>query len=119
MAKILSDFIEGKGIILAALLDKDGFPLASIVAEQYRDEYQIKSITPTISNFHKQLKDLAEKIKMVEATSVTIELKKGILYLNFLNERNEYLAVLADAETKLGLLHMECKKVIKAMSEVI
>ena len=119
MAKILSDFIEGKGIILAALLDQDGFPLASIVSEKYRDEYQIKNITPIISNFRDQLKELAEKIKMVNTTSVTIELKKGILYLNFMSDRKEYLAVLADADTKLGLLHMECKKVIKAISDVL
>jgi CheY-like chemotaxis protein/predicted regulator of Ras-like GTPase activity (Roadblock/LC7/MglB family) len=119
MAKLLSDFIDGKGIILAALLDKEGFPLASIVAEKYRDEYQIKNITPIISTFRDQLKDLSEKIKMVNTTSVTIELKKGILYLNFLTDRSEYLIVLADADTKLGLLHMECKKVIKSMTEVL
>ncbi len=119
MAKILSDFIEGKGIILAALLDQEGFPLASIVSEKYRDEYQIKNITPIISNFRDQLKELAEKIKMVNTTSVTIELKKGILYLNFISDRKEYLAVLADADTKLGLLHMECKKVIKAISDIL
>jgi CheY-like chemotaxis protein/predicted regulator of Ras-like GTPase activity (Roadblock/LC7/MglB family) len=119
MAKILSDFIEGKGVILAALLDKEGFPLASIVAEKYRDEYQIKDITPTISKFYDQLRELAENLKMIETVSVTIEFKRGILHLNFINEKKQYLVVLADSETKLGLLHMECKKVIKAMAEVI
>ncbi|MEJ2542741.1 MAG: response regulator [Calditrichaceae bacterium] len=91
----------------------------TVVKGWQTDEYQIKNITPIISTFRDQLKDLSEKIKMVNTTSVTIELKKGILYLNFLTDRSEYLIVLADADTKLGLLHMECKKVIKSMTEVL
>jgi len=119
LAKILGDFIDRKGIMLAALLDYEGFPLASIVAEEYRDDYQISSITPIISTFHNQLTEFAKKIKMIETNSVTMEFESGILHLDFLTEKREYFVVLADAETKLGLLHMECKKVIKSMSEII
>lgn len=119
LVKILGDFINKKGIILAAILDKEGFPLASIVAENFRKEYQISNITPIISAFHQQMKEFAQKIKMKETIAVTMEFEKGILHLNFLNEKREYFVVLADAETKLGLLHMEIKRVIKAMSEII
>jgi CheY-like chemotaxis protein/predicted regulator of Ras-like GTPase activity (Roadblock/LC7/MglB family) len=119
LAKMLGDFIRGKGMILAAILDNEGFPLASIVAEEYRSEYQINNITPIISSFHTQLKEFSRKIKMSETNSVTMEFEKGILHLNFINEKREFFVALADAETKLGLLHMECKKIIKNMNDIL
>jgi len=119
LVKILSDFILKKGIILAAILDNEGFPLASIVVEDYRDTYQINTVSPIISAFHNQMKEFAAKIKMDETIAVTMEFEKGYLYLNFMHDKKEYFVVLANVDIQLGLLHMEIKKVIKAMSEII
>jgi CheY-like chemotaxis protein len=119
LAKTLSDFILKKGIILAAILDNEGFPLASIVAEDYRDTYQISTVSPIISAFHNQMKEFATKINMNETIAVTMEFEKGYLYLNFMHDKKEYFVVMADVDIQLGLLHMEIKKAIKAMSENI
>lgn len=119
LAKILSDFILKKGIILAAILDAEGFPLASIVAEDYRSTYQINDVIPIISAFRNQMKEFAAKIKMHETQAVTMEFEKGYLYLNFMEDKGAYFVALADVDIQLGLLHMEIKKTIKAISEII
>ena len=114
---ILSDFVNTKGVVLAAIFDVEGFSLASKITEKYKAKYKISAIYPVISKLQKQVDNVGIEISMNDTKEIIVEFEEGFLKLNRIPGKKEFFIVIADSSSNLGLLRMESKKYLKMLSE--
>jgi CheY-like chemotaxis protein/predicted regulator of Ras-like GTPase activity (Roadblock/LC7/MglB family) len=105
-----------KGVLFLAIIDREGFSLSSLVTEDFKDKIDVSALSPVVSALIKQIETVVEEVEMEKVKEVTIELTQGILKLNRIHEREEYLVTLADQRSNLSLLRMETKKHLKSLA---
>jgi CheY-like chemotaxis protein len=109
----LDKFVKTKGVILVSIFTIEGFPTSSKIGEDYKDKYDISSISPVISGLMKHLNTSARDLGFKELKGVMMETQDGFLILETIQEKNDLLLVLADNTTNHGLLKMEIKTLLK------
>lgn len=108
-----------KGVIFLVIIDREGFPLSSLTIEDYQDKIDVSVLSPLISGLLKQIESVSEEVEMDNVREVTVEFSLGILKLNHIPGRKEFLVTLADQRSNLSILRMETKKHIKALSDAL
>lgn len=117
LANILSSFVKTEGVVLVAVFDAEGFSLASNIPAKYKEQYQIPEVSPVISKLIKDIESAGSDINMKNLKEIVIEYKDGLLKLNRIPDKKEFLVVIANAAFNLGLMRIESKKCLKALSE--
>jgi predicted regulator of Ras-like GTPase activity (Roadblock/LC7/MglB family) len=113
---ILAKIAAVKGIIFLAIIDREGFSLSSLITEGSEDKVDISALSPLVSALLKQIESVSNEIAMQDTREITVEYASGILKINQIPERKEFLVTLADSRSNLSLLRMETKKHIKTLT---
>ncbi len=112
-------FAATKGVILASIFTVEGFPTSSKINPEYKEKYNISSISPVISSLTKHLNTSINDLGFNGLNEVVLESADGFLFLKTLPDKNDYLLVLADKSTNQGLLRMEIKTLLKKITDLL
>jgi CheY-like chemotaxis protein/predicted regulator of Ras-like GTPase activity (Roadblock/LC7/MglB family) len=118
VAGLFSKFIKTKGIHALILFDKSGNPAVTEVNPLYKDKYDVENIARQLKKLVEQENKLSELFDLKTQREMTIEYEEGLLKVTWLPEDNEYLILVADHTSNFGLLRIETKKYLKALSGV-
>lgn len=120
LTDILSDFLKVRGVILAAIIDAEGTPTASMVKPEFKEHYEISQTAPFIASLQKQGEKTAQDLKNTNMKEMVIEFDEdqGLLFLSRIADSGDYLAALTDGSLNLSLLRMESKKLMKRLTEI-
>ncbi len=116
VAELFSKFIKAQGIRALVLLDKDGRPFVTEVDEEYQDVYDTEKISREIKKLITQENKLGDLCGFRNKKELSIEYGEGLLKITWLPEENEYMLLVADHTSNFGLLRIETKKYLKALS---
>ncbi len=117
--KNLEKFVSTKGVILVSIFTIEGFPTSSKINSEYKDKYDISSISPIISGLMKHLETSINDLSLANLEEVMIETKKGFLILKTIPTKSDILLVLADKSTNHGMLKIEIKTLLKKIESLI
>jgi CheY-like chemotaxis protein len=117
--KNLNLFVATKGVILASIFTVEGFPTSSKINPDYKDNYNISSISPIISSLTKHLNTSINDLGFNNLEEVALETGDGYLIYKVIPNKNDYLLVMADKTTNLGLLRIEIKSLLKKIVELL
>lgn len=113
--QVLGDFVNrASSIQAAAVMSRDGVPIASKLEEEVNDE-RLSAISASLLS----LADRAAKdLKQGELEQVLIDSADGFLLMVKVGE-NAVLAVVSSQKSRLGMLLVEAKKSAAIISEYI
>ena len=117
--KNLNLFVATKGVILASIFTVEGFPTSSKINPDYKENYNISSISPIISSLTKHLNTSINDLGFNKLEEVSLETGDGFLIYMTIPDKNDYLLVMADKTTNLGLLRIEIKSLLKKIVELL
>jgi len=122
MAKIytiLDHLITMKGVILVSVFDPEGFPLASKFGDKVGSRFNMNEVTPILSNLVKQLDSAGEDLKLDESKDITVEFAKGVVIMTRIQDRKEFLIIVAENAKYMSVLHMETKKYHRDLARIL
>jgi CheY-like chemotaxis protein/predicted regulator of Ras-like GTPase activity (Roadblock/LC7/MglB family) len=117
--QILNKITSVKGVFLVSVFDPEGFPIASRVSEKAPQEYSMNEVTPIVSNLIKQIDTAGEELKIENSKDVMIEFGAALLKITSVHGKKEYLVIMADKSTHQGVLHLESKKQLRQLSNIL
>lgn len=115
-SKLFSDFIKTKGIRALMLFDNEGKIFIAEVDKDYKSLYDIEKISKQIKKLIDQEGTLGDMCELKNKKELSIEYEEGLLKITWLPEEGEYMLLVADQTSNFGLLRIETKKYLKALS---
>jgi predicted regulator of Ras-like GTPase activity (Roadblock/LC7/MglB family) len=119
ISQILDKLTALKGVILTTVFDPEGFPVASQINASSPRQYGIQELTPIISGLIKQVDSIGQDLKIRQPKSISLEFDEGILKVNKVQDRKEYLVILAENKINIGVLTLEAKKNLRKLSKIL
>ena len=119
LLKNLEAFVSVKGVMLVSIFTVEGFPTSSKVNAEYKERYNISSISPIISGLMKHLNTSINDLGFNNIEEVALETGDGFLIFRRIPEKEDFLLVLADKNTNQGLLKMEIKTLLKKITDLL
>jgi predicted regulator of Ras-like GTPase activity (Roadblock/LC7/MglB family) len=119
ISRILDKLASLKGVILTTVFDPEGFPVASQINPDSPRKYAIQELTPIISGLIKQVDSIGQDLKIKQPKSISVEFEDAILKLNKVQDRKEYLVILAENKINIGVLTLEAKKNLRKLSRIL
>lgn len=116
VSELFSKFITVKGIRALVLFDKDGKAFVTEVDKDYKNLYDIDKISNEIKKLIEQENILGEMCGFKNKKELSLEYEEGLFKLTWLPEEGEYMLLVADQTSNFGLLRIETKKYLKALS---
>ena len=116
---ILDHIINIKGVILVAVFDPEGFPLASKFSEKVHSNYGMNEVTPILSNLVKQMDSVGEDLKLQMTKDIILEFSKGLMIMTRIHQRKEFLIIIAEDAKYLNILHVEAKKYHRDLTKIL
>ncbi|TFH01206.1 MAG: response regulator, partial [Calditrichales bacterium] len=114
--QLLDQLVGLKGVIITTVFDPEGFPVASKMGEMTGRKIEIPELTPIISSLIKQIDSIGQDLHIKSAKSISAEFEEAILKIEKIQERKEFLVVLADKKTNINILTLEVKKKLRQLS---
>jgi CheY-like chemotaxis protein/predicted regulator of Ras-like GTPase activity (Roadblock/LC7/MglB family) len=119
IVEILDKLVAVKGVIIATVFDPEGFPLASRIDNESPLQYSIQELTPIISGLIKQVELVGEELQIDDQKSISIEYQKAFLKIDRIQNRKDYLVIIAENKTNTGVLTLEAKKNLRNLSNIL
>ena len=119
IARILDNLVTLKDVVLTTVFDPEGFPVASQVNPSTSRQYGIQELTPIISGLIKHIDSVGQDLKIREPKSIYLEFDDAILRINKIQNRKEYLIILAENKINVGVLTLEAKKNLRKLSRIL
>jgi predicted regulator of Ras-like GTPase activity (Roadblock/LC7/MglB family) len=117
--KILDRLIMIKGTILVTVFDPEGFPLASKINNLYAKKYNIRELTPILSNLLKHIDTSGKELKIERVQDLMVEFKDALLKITRIKDKKEFLVILTKETKNQGILILESKKHLRLLDEIL
>lgn len=118
MTEIMEKLVSVKGVILATVFDPEGFPVSSKSNEKTSKKYSIQELTPIISNLIKQVESVGSDLNIKNPKSISIEFEDAFLKIDQIQNRSEFLVIISERKTNMGVLTLEAKKNLRKLSRI-
>jgi CheY-like chemotaxis protein/predicted regulator of Ras-like GTPase activity (Roadblock/LC7/MglB family) len=115
---ILESLVSLKGVLVATVFDPEGFPVASRVNKSPKS-IGMQELTPIVSGLIKQVESIGDELKFKTQKSISVEFDEAVLKIDKIQNRKEFLAILAEGKTNVGVLVLEVKKNLRKLSQTL
>ncbi|NOX89225.1 MAG: response regulator [Calditrichaeota bacterium] len=113
LKSIIEEFVELKGILMAAIFDKNGFSIASAIKNKEKKNYDIAELVPVISQLTSQGEETGNQLKLGATDEILVQFEKGILRIVRTPDQKHFFIALTNNEINISLLRIESKKMLK------
>jgi len=117
--KLLDEFVHTKGVRILVFFTNDVKPLVTVAGADFEDRYNTQELTAEVNNLLQQEKGLARSAVMSIKKEMTVEYAEGVIKLTWLPGKKGFLLLIADQTSNFGLLRIETKKYLKALTEIL
>lgn len=116
---ILDQISALDGVLLCGIFNSNGFPTATKLHDDWQKSIDISEIIGQVSALIADIEKQNEKWKFGKLKDLEIELDKGIIKLNRIPAKQEYLVVFAQLKTPPARLNLEMRKQLKTLGQYV